>query len=129
MGSILRIVVWAGKEVTMDEIRDEVDMLLDALLNTRVYREYRHQEDLLSEDPKLKERVLRFRADNFNLQNNAQGQDLFSVVGNLYQESRELRKNDQVNAYLDAELAMCKLLQKLARTIVEGLEIEVPDIG
>ena len=129
MGSILRIVVWAGKEVTMDEIRDEVDMLLDALLNTRVYREYRHQEDLLSEDPKLKERVLRFRADNFNLQNNAQGQDLLSVVGNLYQESRELRKNDQVNAYLDAELAMCKLLQKLARTIVEGLEIEVPDIG
>lgn len=113
----------------MDEIRDEVDRLLDALLNTKIYREYRHQEDLLSEDPKLKERVLKFRADNFNLQNNAQGQDLFAVVGNLYQESRELRKNDQVNAYLDAELAMCKLLQKLARTIVEGLEIEVPDIG
>ena len=47
----------------------------------------------------------------------------------IYHQSRELRKNPKVNEYLDAELAMCKLMQRIAGRITEEIDIEVPDIG
>ncbi|MBR2528195.1 MAG: YlbF family regulator [Blautia sp.] len=113
----------------MDELDQEISDLLTAVHKTQIYQEFRKQETILKQDHVLYERVMQFRADNFRLQRQANESNLLEVVGGIYQESRQLRKNTQVNAYLDAELALCKLLQKIARRIVDGIEIDVPDVG
>ena len=41
---------------------------------------------------------------------------------------RSLRKIPEVNAYLDAELALCKLLQKIGRTVTEGIDMMIPEL-
>ena len=121
----------------MEEINQKVAELLEAVQRTQIYRDYREQEELIKQNPELEARLKRFRGDNFRLQNQAihmvNGQ-LYSeggsqeYVSQLYQESRELRSYQECNAYLDAELALCKLLQKIARRICDGIEIDIPDV-
>lgn len=111
----------------MDEIKRNINALLDSVKNSEVYRELKKQEEILDKDPELKERVCQFRAKNFMLQNEANREELFRVVEQLSLESKELRRNPQVNAYLDAELATCKMMQKICRTLTEGIEMNVPE--
>ena len=113
----------------MDKIDEGVRMLLQIIYDTQIYREYRRQEEELRLDAQLYQRVMSFRERNFRLQNNAVDGAIIQVADSIYHESRELRKIPQVNAYLDAELALCKMMQRIARTMVNGLEIDIPDIG
>ena len=53
----------------MDEISMEIEKLLDAVHRSDEYQEYQKQAAQLEADPELKARVMRFRGDNFRLQN------------------------------------------------------------
>lgn len=116
-------------QIIMDAkvIEEKIDSLLDAVKNSREYLEYKKQEELLDQDPDLKARVFQFRSNNFRLQNEADRGDLFQVAEQLSRESKELRRNPQVNAYLDAELALCRLMQKICIRVTEGIHIQVPE--
>ena len=98
----------------MDEISMEIEKLLDAVHRSDEYQEYQKQAAQLETDPELKARVMRFRGDNFRLQNHSDKDELFHIEEQLNQESASLRQNLKVNAYLDAELAPCRLMQRYA---------------
>ena len=83
---------------------------------------------LVEQDPGLMERVNAFRANNFRLQNEANREELFRVTEQLNRESRELRSDLLVNAFLDAELALCKLMQRICKSLTEGIELDVPEL-
>lgn len=104
----------------MDEISMEIEKLLDAVHRSDEYQEYQKQAAQLEADPELKARVMRFRGDNFRLQNHSDKDELFHIAEQLNQESASLRQNLKVNAYLDAELALCRLMQRICRTLVDG---------
>ena len=89
----------------MDEISMDIEKLLDAVHRSSEYQEYQKQAAELDKEPELKARVMRFRGDNFRLQNQADKDKLFQVAEQLNRESASLRQNLKVNAYLDAELA------------------------
>lgn len=55
----------------MDEISMEIEKLLDAVHRSDEYQEYQEQAAQLEADPELKARVMRFRGDNFRLQNHS----------------------------------------------------------
>lgn len=114
--------------VKMDKINQDIEELLSSIRRSEAYVEYKKQEAILYDFPELAERVNQFRADNFRLQEEANSGDLFQVVEKIADESAQLRSIPEVNAYLDAELALCKLMQKVCRTLTEGVEICVPDI-
>ena len=102
--------------------------LLDAVHRSDEYQEYQKQAAQLEADPELKARVMRFRGDNFRLQNHSDKDELFHIAEQLNQESASLRQNLKVNAYLDAELALCRLMQRICRTLVDGIDIQIPDL-
>ena len=66
--------------------------------------------------------------NNFRLQNHSDKDELFHIAEQLNQESASLRQNLKVNAYLDAELALCRLMQRICRTLVDGIDIQIPDL-
>lgn len=66
-------------------------------------------------------------SDNFRLQNEERG-NLLQDAEQLARESAELRRNPEVNAYLDAELALCRMMQQICKTLTDGIEIKVPEI-
>ena len=112
----------------MDEISMEIEKLLDAVYRSDEYQEYQKQAAQLEADPELKARVMRFRGDNFRLQNKDDRDTLLRDAEQLSRESAELRQNPEVNAYLDAELALCRLIQQVCVSITEGIELNIPVI-
>ena len=54
---------------------------------------------------------------------------MFQLADKLSRESVELRRNPQVNAYLDAELALCRMMQRICRMLTEGIEMDIPPLG
>ena len=110
----------------MDEITKCINALLAAVKDSEEYRTYKKQEEILSRNPELWQRVDQFRSNNFKLQNEANRDELFSVVEQLSRESKELRRIPEVNAFLDAELALCRLVQQICKSITEGIEIDIP---
>ena len=109
----------------MNEIKDCIDALLAAIQNSEEYQEFVKYKEELEQDPELLERVNAFRGNNFRLQNEANRDELFRGTEQLNRESRELRKIPQVNAFLDAELALCKLMQKICKTLTEGIDLDI----
>ena len=67
----------------MDEISMEIEKLLDAVHRSDEYQEYQKQAAELDKEPELKARVMRFRGDNFRLQNQADKDELFQVAEQL----------------------------------------------
>ena len=112
----------------MNEIKDCIDALLAAIQNSEEYQEFVKYKEELEQDPELLERVNAFRGNNLRLQNEANRDELFRVTEQLNRESRELRKIPQVNAFLDAELALCKLMQKICKTLTEGIDLDIPEL-
>ena len=108
----------------LDEIERSTWELLQEIRESEVYRTYRLEEERLAADPELQERVRRFRRENFLLHQRGSDVDMHGV----YQESSSLRKIPQVNAYLEAELALCRLVQKVCRTLTEGIEFDAPEL-
>lgn len=110
----------------MDGINRNIHMLIQSVRKSSVYKEYRFQEEILNQNPELAERVRQFRADNFRLQNEEDRSNMFHLAEVLSRESEELRRIPQVNAYLDAELDLCRMLQRICRTLTEDIEMDIP---
>ncbi|MDY5020900.1 MAG: YlbF family regulator [Blautia sp.] len=111
----------------MDTINEKIEELLGEIRDSDIYYEYKKQEAILEQNPELKERVQIFRSNNYCTQNEARSESLLQVVEKLGAESAELRKIPEVNAFLDAELALCKLMQKVCRKLTEGIEMHIPE--
>ena len=110
----------------MDEIDRLTEELLRAIRDSSIYKVYREREEDLKNDRELFERVNRFRGNNFYLQQN--GGDLIRISEQVARESKELRRISKVNAYLDAELDFCRLMQKICETLTDGIEFAAPDL-
>ena len=103
----------------MDAVNRNIHLLLNSIQKSDVY--------ILEKNPELVSRVQHFRSDNFRLQNEERG-NLLQDAEQLARESAELRRNPEVNAYLDAELALCRMMQQICKTLTDGIEIKVPEI-
>ena len=112
----------------MDAIEKNIHTLLVSIKRSAIYQEYKKQEKILNENPELAERVSQLRADNFRLQNEGGRDNLFSMAEQLSRESAELRRIPQVNAYLDAELALCRLMQHVCRSLTAGIDMNIPPL-
>lgn len=110
----------------MGIIDRQVSSLILALQESPEYREYRHQENILGQTPELKARVNHFRNENYIAQSSAKGEEWEATIERLAIESEQLRKIPEVNAYLDAELALCKLIQRTVSKITAGVAMDIP---
>ena len=104
----------------MDIVERNVQILVSVIRQSSVYKEYKKQEEI------LKDRVNRFRAGNYLAQREMEREHLFEKMDELVKESEELRKIPEVNAYLDAELALCRLIQKITRELTWGIGLDIP---
>ena len=110
----------------MGTIDRQVSSLILALQESPEYQDYRKQEKILNQNPALKERVDQFRRENFTTQTQIMGEEWSDAIERLTVESAQLRKIPEVNAFLDAELALCKLIQRTVSMITAGVALDIP---
>lgn len=109
----------------MDAIDRGAKGLLAAIRKSDEYQEYKRQEAVMLRDPQLFQRVNMFRANNYRFQNET-NHDLFYAADQVEKESVELRRIPEANAFLQAELALCKLIQNVYKEIADGIDMHVP---
>lgn len=111
----------------MDIVTERLNALTDAMRNTIDYQSYLKLEAELDKDKDLKKRVDEFRIRNFSLQKE-ENVDLFDAVDDIGREFVELRKNPVVEEYLEAELSVCKMVQRVLNAIHHEVKIDVPQM-
>ena len=104
----------------MDKVTECLDALIEEMRESRAYQNYLWMEEELEKDPDLKSR-------NYRLQQ-SENVDLYDAVDSLERDSYALRKSEKANAYLEAELEVCKMVQKVQDRISEEIRIGVPEI-
>ena len=102
----------------MDKVTECLDALIEEMRESRAYQNYLWMEEELEKDPDLKSRVDDYRIRNYRLQQ-SENVDLYDAVDSLERDSYALRKSEKANAYLEAELEVCKMVQKVQDCISE----------
>ena len=112
----------------METVNRNIHALLNSIQKCQIYKDFKKQEAILNKNPELAERVQHFRAENFRLQNEGNQEEILAKAEQLSRESEELRGFPEVNAYLDAELALCRMMQKICRILTDGVDMNIPRI-
>ena len=98
----------------MDNIQSATENLIEAVRESQEYRTYLRYENILASQPELMHRVDEFRAENYELNNES--------------KYRDLRRIPEVNAFLEAELSLCKRIQKVQDDLFEAVHISIPEV-
>ena len=110
----------------MDEIGERVQALTEAIRRNEAYRRYLSLEAELKKDTDLKKQVDLFRKRSYELQESET--DWFDAADRLEAEFREIQKIPMVQAYLEAELSVCKMVREIMEKISEEIQIAEPEI-
>ena len=79
---------------------------------------------LLKENPKLYAKVNEFRQKNFELQHTSQEDELFDKLEEFEQKYEKFREEPLVEAFLQAELAFCRMMQESNLRIIDAMQFE-----
>ena len=110
-------------------IEENISRLMDSIKESAEYQEFQKQNAILKQNPELKSRVDAFRAENYRVQSECDADNLFDVVEQMGRESAELRRHPEVNAYLDAELGLCRMIQRIYMELTDGIDFDTPNIS
>ena len=108
----------------MTEVDKELTQLIEAVKHSRTYKEYDRARVTLKSDPELMARVYEYRMQNFELQNSVDDGTLHDRIDKFYTDNMELSEEPRVRAFLNAELALCRMLQAISEGVVEGIDFE-----
>ncbi|MCR5119811.1 MAG: YlbF family regulator [Lachnospiraceae bacterium] len=108
----------------MTEVDNEIFQLIEAVKHSKTYINYDRARVTLKSDPELMERVNKYREENFKLQNSVDDGTLHDRIDKFYNDNMELSEEPRVRAFLNAELALCRMLQAISEGVVEGINFE-----
>lgn len=101
-----------------------VDIFVASVKETETYQKYCEQLQMIKQQPQQYARVNEFRQRNYELQNSAQTDDLFEKIDAFEKEYEKFREDPLVDSFLRAELAFCRMMQKVDVMITEKLDFE-----
>lgn len=96
-----------------------------AIRNTDVYREYERQKEKVSRIPELKAQIDEYRIRNFEMQSMTDDGELFHKIEDFEREYEKFRENPLVADFLDAELALCRMVQTINMRVTEALDFDL----
>lgn len=115
--------------IKMSFIDTCTDMLISAIRNGSVYKQYCAALEAVNKMPGLKEKVDELRRLNYRIQNEGEEINLYEAIDDLDEQMEELCKISEVNQFLEAELALCRQLQAIGAAVHKGIDLDVPDLS
>lgn len=112
----------------MDLIQEKTDELIEFIRQGEIYSKYNEAAQVLDGHEDLKGWINQFRTHTYRMYNEDTEVDLFEETDRVEQEYQELRKIPEVNAYLEAELELCRLLRTVETKINKELDFSIPEL-
>lgn len=106
----------------MSKLDSTVEQLIEAILDSEIYREYDAQRNRVNQYPELKAQIDEFRKRNFLLQRSAD--NAFEKIEQFEKEYEDFRENPMVSEFLAAELAFCRMMQDISFRVTEAVHFE-----
>ena len=106
----------------MDEIDRQVENLATCIKNTEIYRNYRVQVEKIEKQPGLLEQINEFRQKNFELQSGPDSVEMLDKVEDFARQYEQFRENPLVEDFLQAELAVCRMMQDVQVKLTEAID-------
>lgn len=105
------------------KILEKAQLLAGDILECSEYQHFLNARAKVKEEG-LEEQLKNFRSERFFLQ--AKGPDSYrSGIGDLEDRYRELVTHFSVKEYLDNEIKVCRIVQKITGILTEGLELDL----
>lgn len=108
----------------MNQVDVCIEQLVAAVLESEEYKQYHEIKEKIRQNPEKEQAINEFRRRNFTLQKKKDNIDLFREIECLEREFAPLLKEALVKEYLDAELAFCRLIQKINWKLMERVEFD-----
>ena len=95
----------------------------EKLKQTEEYKRYEKNRDKVREYPGLQEEINAYRRKNYKLQKS--DEELFDRIDAFEKEYEQFRSNPVVEEYLQAELAVCRMIQEIYTQIAEAIDLDI----
>lgn len=112
----------------MNRIKECTKELIRAIQESEEYLRYCEIRDKVKEDPKLRQEINDFRLHVYEVQNSEEPLDMYEEQERLCRDYEEFRKNPLVDDCLKAELAICRIVQKITEELTEAIDLDEEEI-
>ncbi len=109
----------------MIELDSAVEKLIAIIRDTEVYMEYERQKEKVNRIPDLKAQIDIFRVRNYEIQNLSNDEEVFQKIEDFEREYESFRENPIVSDFLEAELALCRMMQEINIRLTEALDFDL----
>lgn len=111
-----------------NEVWKCTDNLINAIKNGNDFREYHRCRGVLEQYPGMLERIMDLRKQTIELYNTEDEEELSAGTESLDSQYEELQKIPEVNAFLESEEAIVRLLQNVSGAVTEAMGLTTPDM-
>lgn len=91
---------------------------------TETYQKYCIAKECAKKDEELWRQLCDYRKKSYEFQTMTSPEEMFDRVDAFEREYSEWKNNPKVSEFLDAELALCRMLQEIKLSIVEAMQFE-----
>lgn len=102
----------------------ETQKFIEEVKKSEVYLDYIKKKEAAMRDFKIWREITDYKKKCFEMQNSLSGEELFDRAESFEKGYEEWKRNKVVSEYLDAELAICRMLQEISFSVVQALDIE-----
>lgn len=102
----------------------EIEDFTKSVCDTPIYQSFIEKKAILKRDENLWNQVGEYRKKKFELQALLSGDEMFDRTESFEAEYEWLLSDPRVSEFLDAELAVCRLLQKISTSLIMALDFE-----
>lgn len=113
----------------MDEkIRECMSALIEAILSSGDYRDYKRCEEELSQYPGMLETIMDLRKQTIELYRCSSEDEFIAGTEELGRKYEVIQKYPEVNAFLEAEDAILRMLQDVSTGVSDAVIRLTPEI-
>lgn len=113
----------------MSNIDYYVNRAIEEIKSESVYRQYTTSLEKLNANPEIKRQVDEWRRLNYQAQIKNDDADSYDTIDDIDDKIDELSCIPEVNQFLEAEAALCRLLQDISVRVHEAIHLDVPDLN
>lgn len=110
----------------MEKIDAQVEALAQCIKDSQTYRNYRIQVEKIEKQPGLLEQINEFRRKNFELQSVEPSENMLDKIDAFNKEYESFRESPLVSDFLQAELDLCRLMQRIQVRLTEAIDFISP---
>lgn len=101
-------------------IREKTTSLIETIRSSSVYREYQSALADLQEHPNLKVLADEYRINKYHVYH-AESLEDFAIFDKLEEKREELAEYPQIDRFLKAELALCRVIQEVGSSVTKAM--------